>query len=217
MDKKIFIGKKNVIGVIIAIMAAVIFLKTASADTVDKLWGCPKDETIMAAPGKCSDDSEASIVKEGYYFDRQYNISVLNTLTPEEKKKWGVRNDNKIIIVIYSSPNREEVSFTPGKDKSGNNLVRSAFEIKYGCGGVSSSKKLNKNCVPLGDKSKKNEKLKSRKDSLNATLSESKPIFYKQHKEMGYSKEDIDKIWKHYEEMVYKEYNYDPQAKTFKD
>lgn len=202
----------------VIIVAGICSLKTTAI--AGQLYGCPKDRVISSKPIKCLDDSEASVVQEGYIVEGDKVI--LDTLSDREKYELNIKGDNKAIIVIYKSDDGKEASLIPGVGRSGKQLKKDFLEITYYCGDVMADRSLESECVPVRGSYKravdiyKSSREQEIRKSLQRTIDESRPIFYKRHKEMGLDEEAINSLWEEYKRDVYKEYNYDPQTDRFK-
>lgn len=188
--------------------------------------GCPKHEiiTFSSEEIKCPiDNLPLSEVKEGYLAEGRRVI--LDALYEEEKKQLGIKHDAKLIVIIYKSPYTGEASFTPGQDRLGNKLERKYVQMKYDCRKMLSSEKIKDYCQPLGHAPEELEEQAQRraeivipkiKQSMERSITDSWPIFYKQYKASGISDEDIKRYWEIYKEKIYEEYNYDPKSGEFK-
>lgn len=202
----------------VIIVAGICSLKTTAI--AGQLYGCPKDRVISSKPIKCLDDSEAAVVQEGYIVEG--NKVILDTLSDREKSELNIKGDNKAIIIVYKSDDGKEASLMPGVSQSGKQLKKDFLELTYYCGDVMANKSLQDECAPIRGSYKKavdayrGKTEQETRKSLKRSIDESRPIFYKQHKEMGFDDASIDRYWEEQKKAIYEEYNYDPQTDTFK-
>jgi ATP-dependent exoDNAse (exonuclease V) alpha subunit len=225
------VSKKNLWITYIIIITGIVLFGFANTIYAETFFGCPKDEIATLNPGKCPVcGNQLSEVKEGYIENRG-NI-LLDTLSEKEKDDLGIKNGNKAIIVVYSSPSGK-ASFEPGPG-----LTRKPVHLQYDCDGLLLVQALSDKCQVLGDapgylekekeeqarivkeakEKEEQERLKIAQElklAMNTELEESWTIFYRTQKELGLSEEEIRTVWEDETKKVYEKYGYDPETDSF--
>jgi len=182
-------------GVIILLF---MFIYVNEAYSID-LYGSPKDKIFAYKPGTSPlSGSPMTKVREGYINDGG-NI-VLDTLSKQEKDELGIKEDNKMFVVIYQSPYTGESSFEPGEDDFGNQLKKNLVQLRYGCKRkYLCVEPFRSDCELLTPVDYEANKERDRAQFRH---------FYRDHKAIGLSDELIEDMWQEYMEKYPEQFQY---------